>query len=237
MKTTLTDEEKEKLLHWKKLQYAMCDSAITHYTNRIQELEENRPNLISYVCNVACCTGTALKASIVTAIGGWVVALITDFTVQFINRDEILQARQEYVNGFTNGIYEQYGVTLTPDVNTITQQLMDYSATLSPADMVFWQDMANTLQIKISSIALDYGAVSVTDSLGFMLVGALIPHVVNIGVNALAHMSYKETRKTEIPNLRRKIAHEENQLMIIKQDIEALEKGETPLNIKKPPTF
>ena len=228
MKRTLTDKEREDLLYSKRTRFNLTYRDLVQNKEDLQKLENNPPKFLkSFFRN----SGWAFVASTITSFGGMLATALVDDAIRLVKHNEIEQAIQAYINEFTNGIYAEYGVTITPDANTITQQLMDYFVTVPPADMALWQEMANTFQIEFNQIAIDCGALSLNHMLIFMIVGAAIPYVVNFGFNIFFHIVDKRIHADELHECNKKIYYDKQELMVLQQDIEALEKGEMPLNL------
>ena len=228
MKRTLTDKEREDLLYSKRTRFNLTYRDLVQNKEDLQKLENNPPKFLkSFFRN----SGWAFVASTITSFGGMLATALVDDAIRLVKHNEIEQAIQAYINEFTNGIYAEYGVTITPDANTITQQLMDYFVTVPPADMALWQEMANTFQIEFNQIAIDCGALSLNHMLIFMIVGAAIPYVVNFGFNIFFHFNDKRIHADELHECKKKIYYDKQELMVLQQDIEALEKGEMPLNL------
>ena len=228
MKRTLTDKEREDLLYSKRTRFNLTYCDLVQNKEDLEKLENDPPKFLKSLFRNS---GWAFVASTITSFGGMLATALVDKAIRLVKHNEIEQAEQAYVNEFTNGIYAEYGVTITPDANTITQQLMDYFVTVPPADMALWQEMANTFQIEFNQIAIDCGALTGSHLLIFILVGAAIPYVVNFGFNIFFHVVDKRIHADELHECKKKIYYDEQELMVLQQDIEALEKGEMPLNL------
>ena len=168
---------------------------------------------------------TGIPITSTTGVGIWAIELGR------AKRNEIISAKQDYANQVAEVAQSQYGVTLTPDTSTITQQMHDIKASLSGADLNSWAVYTNQVSAKLASIQ--------TEILGFdqvgltygVLVGSMA--AVTAGIGGAALIARKKRIKTAIKNhdlCQQQLEDLEIQKKTLEDDLNAIKNGGVLLN-------
>ena len=157
-----------------------------------------------------------------------VVSLMFGMVREIFNHDKMVEKAQEVTNQYAIDIFQNHGISFIPDQNSIRQQILDYSTTLTnPIDIIYWQDMASSISAEFSSIAYEYGMFNPGVLIGTAVVFTAFSYALLGGFTLRKHILNKKKFNGQLFKIEEKIYNLKKEKSALELDIERLENNKT----------